>query len=71
MKKEKNEAIKTLITAIELDLDQIKKDVELIKFLTENINGISASIDYYSIEIENKIKELKIRLGIKDGDEIE
>jgi len=71
MKKEKNEAIKTLITAIELDLDQIKKDVELIKFLTENINGISASIDYYSIEIENKIKELKIRLGIKDGDKFE
>jgi len=71
MKKEKNKAIKTLITAIELDLDQIKKDVELIKFLTENINGIAASIDYYSIEIENKIKELKIRLGIKDGDEIE
>ena len=71
MKKEKVNPIKTLIAAIELDLDQIKKDVELIKFLTENINGIAASIDYYSIEIENKIKELKIRLGIKDGDEIE
>jgi len=71
MKKEKVNPIKTLITAIELDLNQIKKDVELIKFLTENINGIAASIDYYSIEIENKIKELKIRLGIKDGDEIE
>jgi len=68
MKKEKINPIKTAITAIELDLEQIKKDVELIKFLTENINGIVASIDYYSIEIENKIKELKIRLGIKDED---
>jgi hypothetical protein len=71
MKKEKINPIKTAITAIELDLDQIKKDVELIKFLTENINGIVASIDYYSIEIENKIKELKIRLGIKEEDEYE
>jgi hypothetical protein len=69
MKKEKINPIKEAITAIELDLDQIKKDVELIKFLTENINGIVASIDYYSIEIENKIKELKIRLGIKEDEE--
>jgi hypothetical protein len=71
MKKEKIDLIKSAITTIELSLDQIKKDVELIKFLTESINGIVASIDYYSIEIKNKIKELKIRLGIKNGEEFE
>ena len=71
MKKEKNEAIKALITAIELNIDTIKKNVEIVKYLADSINGIAAGIDYSIREIENDVKALKIRLGIKDGDKFE
>jgi hypothetical protein len=71
VKKEKNEAIKALITAIELNIDTIKKSIEIVKYLADSINGMAAGIDYSIREIENDVKALKIRLGIKDGDKFE
>jgi len=71
MRKEKNETIKAAMTAIELNIDTIKKNIEIVKYLADNINGMAASIDYYIREIENDVKSLKLMLGIKDGDEFE
>jgi len=71
MRKEKNETIRAAITAIELNIDTIKKNVEIVRYLADNIYGMANSIDYSITEIENDIKALKIRLGIKDGDKFE
>jgi hypothetical protein len=68
MKSEKNEIIRAGLTDIETYLNQIKKDVEIIKFLKDDIDRIVKSIDFYIMEINEKIKDLKIRVGIKDGD---
>jgi hypothetical protein len=68
MKKEKIDSIKSIITAIELNIDTIKKNVEIVRYLADNIYGMANSIDYSITEIENDIKALRIRLGIKDGD---
>jgi len=67
MKNEKINNIKSILTAIEINIDTIKKNVEIVRYLADNIYGMANSIDYSITEIENDIKALKIRLGIKDG----
>jgi hypothetical protein len=71
MNKEKIDSIKSILTAIEINVDTIKKNVEIVRYLADNIYGMANSIDYSITEIENDIKALKIRLGIKDGEEFE
>jgi hypothetical protein len=67
MKKEKIDNIKSIITAIELNIDTIKKNVEIVRYLADNIYGMANSIDYSIAEIENDVIALKNKLGIKDG----
>jgi hypothetical protein len=71
MNKEKIDSIKSILTAIEINVDTIKKNIEIVKYLADNITGMANSIDYSIAEIENDVKALKIRLGIKDGEEFE
>jgi hypothetical protein len=71
MKSEKIDNIKSIITAVEISIDTIKKNIEIVKYLTDNIHGMANSIDYYITEIENDIKTLKINLGIRESEEFE
>ena len=71
MKSEKIDNIKSILTAIELNIDTIKKNIEITRYLADNIYGMANSIDYCITEIENDIKALKIRLGIKEDEEFE
>jgi hypothetical protein len=68
MKKEKIDNIKSILTAIELNIDTIKKNIEIVRHLADNIYGMVNSIDYSITEIENDVIALKNKLGIKDGD---
>jgi len=71
MKSEKIDNIKSILTAIELNIDTIKKNIEITRYLADNIYGMANSIDYCITEIENDIKALKIRLGIKEDKDYE
>jgi hypothetical protein len=69
MSREKIDNIKSILIAIELNIDTIKKNIEIVRYLADNITGMANSIDYFITEIENDIKALKIKLGIKEDGE--
>jgi hypothetical protein len=57
MKKE--ELLKNEITAIELSIEDIKKDVEIIKYLTDSANGLVMNIKFLIEDIEEDLKKVK------------
>jgi len=68
MKKE--EVLKNEITAIEIEIDTIKKNLTIARYLADSVEGMIMSISYSIEQIENDLKNIKALCKV-DGEKNE
>jgi len=64
VKPTKEDLLKNEITAIEIRIEDIKKDVEIIRYLTDSANGLAMNIKILIEEIEEDLKRVKVFVSL-------
>ena len=65
---EEEEILKNEMRKIEQNIGNFKKDIEIIKYLANNIEEVATSLSYGIEEVEMSVKSIKTLLSLDDED---